>query len=206
MGEEFPEYTIERRRGRPIRPIGRGIQRKRTPATHLSPVLFLISRCSGDDAGNALRGEPPAIRNMPSPGETAAEAGGGISMQIPRGVRFAGNAGPVDFPGNFQRNATQWNSMRNPPVSRMRIHGIARGISWARSQVPGESPVKSHGEYPPANSPCNCPNCPAAGISRGISRETASAAKKLAPRGGPLWSSSAILSNCSGYRHIRHLL
>ena len=38
MGEEFLGYTIERRRDRDIRPIGRGVQRKRAPATRHSPV------------------------------------------------------------------------------------------------------------------------------------------------------------------------
>ena len=87
MVEEFPEYTIERRRGRGIRPIYRGVRRKGAPAAHISPVRSTISRCSGDGTPNAFRGKYPVIRNM-SPLGRMPLIPVGISRGISREMRF----------------------------------------------------------------------------------------------------------------------
>ena len=94
MGEEFPEYAIERRRDRAIRPIGRGVQRKRAHATHLSPVRLMISRCSGDGPANAFRGKPHAIRNMLSQGRHPTRP----TWCYP-GNAFPAKCAPHGFPG-----------------------------------------------------------------------------------------------------------
>ena len=186
VGEEFPEYAIERRRDRAIRPIGRGVQRKRAPATRLSTVRLPISLCSGDGPANALRGKSPAIRNIPSPEKTADETGGVfpgeftgecVSLEthspwIPRGISrgFPGilSERPGNSPGNF---------LDAHPSSR----GIPREISRAIS--PGQFP-EFHGKPTgqlPGKFPGRVPGCR---DSPGISRETDAASGKVGAGGG----------------------
>ena len=166
---------------RAIRTIGRGVQRKRAPATRLPPVRLLISRCSGDGPANAFLGVTPRF--------AICLPRGRLPMR-PSGY-FPGNASPVDSPGNCPANASPGDILGHFPGFRQRSQKISRELSWVSSKVTGKPPWR----YFPGNFPWNSPgNVPAAGISRKISREKAAEAKKVgACEVGGKWSFSAIL-------------
>ena len=126
--EEFPEYAIARRRDRDIRPMRRGVHRKRAPATHLTPVRLMISRCAGDGPANASHGEPPRFEIcLPRGGHPLRQAG-----------YFPGNAFTVDPPGNaFPVNFPE-NSMDAQPSPREIHREISRAI-WT-GEFPGRFP------------------------------------------------------------------